>query len=365
MGVLKRTPLYPLYEKGGAKTVEFGGWEMPVQFSSILDEHEAVRSRAGLFDVSHMGELKVSGRDALALIQMLITNDASKMVVNQAIYSPMCYPDGGTVDDLLIYRLDEEDYLVVVNAANIEKDLAWMERHFEGEGRIENLSDQMALLALQGPRSESVLQRLTEEDLSGIAPFHCKQNVRVAGADVMVSRTGYTGEEGFELFLSSEEAPMLWEKILQAGEEEGVIPCGLGARDTLRLEARLPLYGQELSPEITPLEAGLSRWVKLDKGVDFIGKEALAEQKEKGAARKIAGIEMIDRGIPRHGYPVFAGGERVGEVTSGSFSPTLKKNIGLALLPASLATPGQILQVEIRGKRLEASVVKTPFYKRA
>ncbi|MBE3553409.1 MAG: glycine cleavage system aminomethyltransferase GcvT [Thermicanus sp.] len=364
MGSLKRTPLYPLYGKYGAKTIEFGGWEMPVQFTSILAEHEAVRKRAGLFDISHMGEIRVSGPDALSLIQLLITNDASQMKIGQAIYSPMCYPDGGTVDDLLVYRLNAEEYLLIVNAANIEKDLEWIRRHFDGEGEIENLSDAMALLALQGPLAQSLLSRLTGEDLNEIRPFSFKQGVMLDGISVLLSRTGYTGEDGFEIFVSPEEALSLWETILEVGKEEGVLPCGLGARDTLRLEAKLPLYGQELSPEITPLEAGLNPWVKLEKPVDFIGKEALREQKENGLQRRLVGIEMIDRGIPRHGYPVFLGEEEVGVVTSGTHSPTLEKSIALILVKRGVAEIGQELAVEIRGKKLKAKVVKTPFYKR-
>lgn len=363
MQELKRTPLYPLYEKYGAKTVPFGGWEMPVQFSSIVKEHLAVRSKAGLFDVSHMGEFRVKGPDALPLIQMLVTNDVSKMEIGQAIYSPMCYPDGGTVDDLLIYRLDVEEYLMIVNAANIEKDLEWITRHHEGNVEIEDLSDRTALLALQGPLAERILQKLTDENLSLLFPFHFRQDVKVAGANLLVSRTGYTGEDGFELYCSPEDALMLWEEILRVGEDEGVIPCGLGARDTLRLEARLPLYGQELSPEISPLEAGLRPWVKLDKE-DFIGKEPLLEQMTNGVPRKLVGIEMVDRGIARHGYPIFQQGEEVGLITSGSYSPTLEKNIGLALVSSKASEPGTELEVEIRGKRLRSVVVKTPFYKR-
>ncbi|UWE04744.1 glycine cleavage system aminomethyltransferase GcvT [Laceyella sacchari] len=362
MSELKRTPLYETYCTE-AKMVPFGGWEMPVQFVGIKQEHEAVRTKAGLFDVSHMGEVRISGSGALSFIQKITTNDASRLQIGDAQYAIMCYPDGGTVDDLLVYRTGENEYLLVINASNIEKDVAWMKKHQTDEVKIENISDDIAQLALQGPLAESVLQTLTETDLSEIKFFKFKQNVNVAGVPTLVSRTGYTGEDGFELYFARAEAPKLWREILAAGKEQGVLPCGLGARDTLRFEARLPLYGQELSPEISPLEAGLGFAVKLDKG-DFIGRDALAKQKESGLARKLVGIEMIDRGIPRSHYPVYAGDERIGEVTTGTQSPTLKKNVGLALLKTEFTDLDQVVEVEIRGKRLKARVVKVPFYKR-
>ncbi|MBO8171265.1 MAG: glycine cleavage system aminomethyltransferase GcvT [Bacillaceae bacterium] len=365
MSDLKRTPLFPVYKDYGAKTIDFGGWELPVQFSGILEEHRAVRERAGLFDVSHMGEIVVQGPDALALIQKLVTNDASKLADNQAQYSAMCYPDGGTVDDLLIYKRGDQDYVLVVNAANIEKDFEWIQEHAEGDVTIRNISDEVALLALQGPHAEQILQKLTDEALAAIKPFYFKQDVSIAGnKTMMVSRTGYTGEDGFEIYLPAEHAIDVWKAILDAGEEEGVLPCGLGARDTLRFEARLPLYGQELTKEITPIEAGIGFAVKVDKEVDFIGKAILAEQKKNGAPRKLVGIEMIDRGIPRSHYPVYAEGRQVGEVTTGTQSPTLKKNVGLALIESEFAELGREVEVEIRKKRLKAEIVKTPFYRR-
>ncbi|MCF6094199.1 glycine cleavage system aminomethyltransferase GcvT [Microaerobacter geothermalis] len=364
MSQLKRTPLFPVYEKYGGKTIDFGGWELPVQFSKIQEEHEAVRSRAGLFDVSHMGEVMVKGKDALSYIQMLITNDVSKLEVNQALYSPMCYPDGGTVDDLLVYKLADDEYLLVINASNIEKDVEWMKKHLEGEVTVTNVSSETAQLALQGPLAEQVLQKLTDTDLSHIGFFRFHKNMDLDGIQALVSRTGYTGEDGFEIYLSPEDAISLWDKILEAGKDEGVLPCGLGARDTLRFEAKLPLYGQELTADITPIEAGLGFAVKTDKVEDFIGKEVLKDQKENGAPRKLVGIEMIDRGIPRSHYPVYAGDEKIGEVTTGTQSPTLKKNVGLVLIKKEYAELGQELDVEIRGKRLKAAVVKTPFYKR-
>ncbi|MBO2534049.1 aminomethyltransferase [Planifilum fulgidum] len=361
MSQLKRTPLYEVY-KDQAKMVNFSGWELPVQFSGIIAEHEAVRTRAGLFDVSHMGEVEISGPDALDLIQRLTTNDASKLVPGKAQYSIMCYPNGGTVDDLLIYR-GTDSFLLVLNAANVEKDVEWIEKHASGEVRVRNLSNQMAQLALQGPLAERVLGKLTDADLSSIGFFRFRDDVKLAGTVAMVSRTGYTGEDGFEIYLNPEDAPKVWREILEAGKEEGVLPCGLGARDTLRFEACLPLYGRELSPNITPIEAGLGFAVKPEKG-DFIGRDVLAEQKAEGPPRKLVGLEMIDRGIPRTHYPVYAGEEKIGEVTTGTQSPTLKKSVGLALIRAEYAEPGNEVEVEIRGRRLRAAVVKTPFYRR-
>jgi aminomethyltransferase len=365
MTELKRTPLFEVYKEYGGKTIDFGGWELPVQFSSIKEEHEAVRTRAGLFDVSHMGEVIVTGPDSLNYLQKMLTNDISKIKTGGAQYNAMCYENGGTVDDLLVYKLEDNHYLLVVNASNIDKDYKWLEDRLEGNVTIDNLSEKMAQLALQGPIAEKVLQKLAgDSDLSGIGFFKFQQEVKLNGKVALVSRTGYTGEDGFEVYCDSSDAVELWKAILSAGEEEGVIPCGLGARDTLRFEATLALYGQELSPEITPLEAGIGFAVKLNKEADFIGKEALKQQKEQGASRKLVGIEMIDRGIPRHGYPVYKGEELIGEVTTGTQSPSLKKNIGLVLIKNEHAVLESELEVEIRGKRLKAKVVSTPFYKR-
>lgn len=364
MCTLKRTPLFEVYAKYGAKTIDFGGWELPVQFSSIKEEHEAVRTKAGLFDVSHMGEIEVKGTDSLNFLQKVLTNDVSKIKDGGAQYTAMCYENGGTVDDLLVYRKGENDYLLVVNAANIEKDFGWLTSHQFGDVKLENISDETAQLALQGPLAEKVLQKLTTTALSEIKFFKFQDNVDLKGVKALVSRTGYTGEDGFEIYCPSEDAVMLWDLILAAGKEEGVIPCGLGARDTLRFEATLPLYGQELSKDITPIEAGIGFAVKTDKEVEFIGQKVLKEQKEKGTFRKLVGIEMIDKGIPRHGYPVYVGEELVGEVTTGTQSPTLKKNIGLVLMKREYADIGTEVEVQVRKKRLKAKVVKTPFYKR-
>jgi aminomethyltransferase len=363
--MLKRTPLFPVYGRYGAKTIDFGGWELPVQFSSIKEEHEAVRTRAGLFDVSHMGEFVVKGSGSLAFLQKMMTNDVAKLTDGRAQYTLMCYEDGGTVDDLLIYKKADGEYLLVVNAANIEKDFAWLNEHAFGGVQLENVSAEIAQLALQGPLAEQVLQKLANIDLSTLKFFAFQDNVDLQGVKALVSRTGYTGEDGFEIYCRAEDAIALWEAILEAGKEEGVIPCGLGARDTLRFEAALPLYGQELSKDITPIEAGLGFAVKTNKEMDFIGKEVLKKQKEEGTARKLVGIEMMDKGIPRHGYKVFANGEEVGFITTGTQSPTLKKNIGLALMKTEFAGLGSEVEVEIRGKRLKAKVIATPFYKRA
>ena len=365
--VLKRTPLFESYKKLGAKVIDFGGWELPVQFSSILEEHEAVRTQAGLFDVSHMGQFIVEGKDAESFINTIVSNDITKVEVDQAQYSAMCYEDGGTIDDLIVYKLADEKYLFVPNAANIDKDYAWLNEHLKGDVTLKNISDEIGLLAIQGPKTESILQKLTDIDLSKIVFYHFAQNVTIAGIpDILVSRTGYTGEDGFELYLAGDKVAELWDKLLEAGKEEGLKPCGLGARDTLRLEARLNLYGQELTKDISPLEAGIGFAVKTAKESDFIGKEALVKQKEEGVKRKIVAIELTGRGIPRHGYKVFsAGDEEIGEVTSGTQSPTLKKSIGLALVAAEHSKIGTELKVEVRNKKIDAVVVKAPFYKRA
>ncbi|WP_066074117.1 glycine cleavage system aminomethyltransferase GcvT [Neobacillus soli] len=364
MTELKRTPLFDVYKENGGKTIDFGGWELPVQFSSIKEEHEAVRTRAGLFDVSHMGEVEVKGADSLSYLQKMMTNDISKIKNGAAQYTAMCYENGGTVDDLLVYKIEDNHYLLVVNASNIDKDYNWLEEHLDGDVSLENLSEKTAQLALQGPLAEKVLQKLTDTDLSEIGFFKFQQEVTVNGKKTLVSRTGYTGEDGFEIYCDASDVVDLWRAILSSGEAEGILPIGLGARDTLRFEANLALYGQELSPEISPLEAGIAFAVKLNKEADFIGKEALKQQKENGLPRKTVGIEMIDRGIPRHGYPVYHGEVLIGEVTTGTQSPTLKKNIGLALIKTEFAGLDSEVEVEIRGKRLKATVVPTPFYKR-
>jgi aminomethyltransferase len=358
---LKKTLLYDKHVSLGAKMIDFGGWMMPLQYSGIIQEHQAVRSEAGLFDVSHMGEIMVEGKAAGEFIQRLITNDISRLKDSQVLYTLMCYPDGGTVDDILIYKLNDDKYLIVVNAANTEKDLEWMESHREGTVAVNDVSEQYALLALQGPRAQDILQKLVDIPLEQLRFFRFIDEVNIAGIPGLISRTGYTGEDGFEVYVSAHSVSRLWDEIMEAGKEYNLVPAGLGARDTLRFEAALPLYGQELSGEISPLEAGLDRFVKLDKG-GFIGREALIKQSRDGVQRKLAGLEMVDRGIARHGYQVKADDKIIGHVTSGNFSPTLKKNLALALLDTRFAEEGTLVDISVRNKLLKAKVVKTPFY---
>lgn len=361
---LKRTPLFEVYKNHGAKTIDFGGWDLPVQFSSIKDEHEAVRSKAGLFDVSHMGEINVKGKDSLAFLQRLMTNDVSLVKDSGCQYTAMCYENGGTIDDLLIYKKSDEHYLLIVNASNIDKDFEWLTQHVFGDIEVSNISNEIGLLAIQGPLSQTILQKLTSLDLNEIKAFKFMDDVEISGKKVLVSRTGYTGEDGFEIYCASSDAVSLWNAILEAGKDN-ILPCGLGARDTLRFEANLALYGQELTDTITPIEAGIGFAVRPNKDADFFGKEVLKKQKEEGAPRKIVGIEMIDKGIPRHGYEVFVGEDQIGEVTTGTQSPTLKKNIGLALIRKEYAELGREVEVQVRKKRLKAVIVATPFYKRS
>ncbi|WP_339177914.1 glycine cleavage system aminomethyltransferase GcvT [Oceanobacillus sp. FSL W7-1293] len=367
MSELKRTPIFPAYERV-AKTIDFGGWDLPVQFSGIKEEHVAVRTKAGLFDVSHMGEVLVSGPESVHFLQTTLTNDVTKLVPNKAQYTFMCYENGGTVDDLIVYMLAENEYLLVVNAANTGKDVAWLQEqnNFNPNVTIENVSENYAQLALQGPKAEQILQKIVKEPLQDISFFRFKKDIEMEGmkGKALISRTGYTGEDGFEIYLDSENGKDLWNTLLEKGKEEGIQPIGLGARDTLRFEANLALYGQELSADISPLEAGLDFAVKLNKGVDFIGKEALEQQAANGTERKLAGIEMIDKGIPRHGYPVYQGDTEIGFVTSGTQSPTLNKNIGLVLIQSDSAKIGAEVEVQVRKRRLKAKVVKTPFYRR-
>ena len=361
---LKRTPLFEIYSNWGAKTIDFGGWELPVQFSSIKEEHEAVRTKAGLFDVSHMGEIIVSGPNAELFLQKMLTNDLSKLKVGKVQYTIMCYEDGGTVDDLIVYKLSDTKFLLVVNASNTDKDYEWLIQHKDDGVNIENVSESFGQLALQGPASEGILQKLTTTPLNEIKFFSFKEEVQIGEVNALVSRTGYTGEDGFEIYCNAEDTLYLWNTILEAGKEDGLLPCGLGARDTLRFEATLPLYGQELSKSITPISVGLNFAVKVQKEIDFIGKEVLKSQIESGPSSKLVGIEMIDRGIPRHGYKVFKDGVEIGEVTSGTQIPTTKRNIGLALVPKEFTEIGTELEVEIRGKHLKVKVVPIPFYKR-
>jgi len=360
---LKRTPLYEQHLALGARLVEFGGWEMPVQYSSILEEHRAVRTRAGLFDVSHMGEFKVEGKDALAFLQYLVPNDVARLAINQALYTQLCLPDGGTIDDLIIYHLAGDRYMLVVNAANIDKDFAWVEKQARNfDVQVTNQSDANALLALQGPEAQAILQPLTGVDLSGIRYYHCAQG-RVNDINCIISRTGYTGEDGFELYCDPAHAIKLWNDLLAAGKERGLLPAGLGARDTLRLEAGYCLYDHELNEQTNPLEARLGWTVKLDKG-DFIGRNALVKVKGEGPKRKLIGIEMIERGVSRGGYAVYENDQLIGALTSGAPSPTLNKNIGMGYVEAAYAIVDTTVLIDIRGKRTAARIVALPFYKR-
>lgn len=369
MSELKRTPLFPEYEKHGAKTIDFGGWDLPVQFSSIKQEHQTTRTKAGLFDVSHMGEIIIKGPKSLEFLQKMTTNDVSKLTPGRAHYTFMCYEDGGTVDDFLIYMMSENNYFLVVNAANTDKDFEWLTKNNDystEDVKITNASSEYVQVALQGPKAEEILQLMTETKLSEIKFFRFDAQVLLNGVTVpaIVSRTGYTGEDGFEIYINKFSGRDLWTATLEAGKDKGIEPIGLGARDTLRFEANLPLYGQELSKDITPIEAGLSFAVKINKESAFIGKEVLKEQIENGTKRKLVNIEMIDKGIPRHGYDVYNNEEKVGFVTSGTQSPTLQKNIGMALVDSTLANEGTELYVQVRKRTLKAIVVKAPFYKR-
>lgn len=364
MPEVQQTPLYEIHQAYGGKIVEFGGWLLPVQYSGILEEHQAVRERAGLFDVSHMGEVSVKGVGALDYLNHLVTNDVSRLVVNQVQYSPMCYPDGGTVDDLLIYMYSDTHYLLIINAANIDKDWDWFQKNSDGFAvKLENLSHQIAQLALQGPAAQRILAQMTDSPLGELKYYRFIPEVWIAGKKTMLSRTGYTGEDGFEIYCQSKDAAHLWNELMAAGKAEGLLPAGLGCRDTLRFESCLPLYGHELSANISPLEAGLFRFVKLDKA-EFNGKGVLTDQKINGTSRKCVGFVLTGRGIARAGYPVLAEGQVIGSVTTGSYAPTLGRNVGLALVETRFSSVGQKFAIEIRGKSINAEVVAKPFYKR-
>lgn len=359
---LKRTPLYEEHVRAGAKIVPFAGYEMPVQYpTGIIQEHKAVRERAGLFDVSHMGELEIRGGDALGLLQYVTTNDASKIAVGQAQYTVLCNEDGGAIDDCIVYRF-EDHYLVVVNASNKDKDRDHITQYAERFGtQVIDRSDETALLALQGPRAQRVLERLTEAQLNTIAYYHFAEG-DVADVPAIISRTGYTGEDGFELYLPADSAVRVWTRILEAGQDEGVLPVGLGARDSLRLEMGYILYGNDLDERRTPLEAGLGWVTKLDKG-EFVGREALQKQKGDGVRDRLVAFVLQERGFPRHGYEIRIDGEPAGEVTSGVHAPSLEKGVGLAYVPVEAARPGTMIDVMVRGKAVPAEIVRPPFYK--
>lgn len=359
----------------GARMVDFAGWDMPVEYpphgdrktGGLIAEHMAVRASVGIFDVSHMGDIRIHGREALAGIQRMTMNDATKLVIGQCQYSALLYPEGTFVDDVIVHRLGEDDYLLVINAGTREKDVNWVVGQADSfDCRVQNLSDDFTQIAIQGPNGVKVLQKLTDADLSKVKFYWFTHGTVCGLPNTMIARTGYTAEDGFEIYVPSDEATSarVWNEVMEAGKEFGVLPCGLGARNTLRLEGCLPLYGHEISESITVWEAGLDRFLKMDKG-DFVGRTALAEQKEEGIARKLVGLENVERGIPRDGYKVFSpSGKEVGYVTSGSPGPFLKKNIALAYVPIELSAAGTELNVEIRGQMVKCKVIPTPFYKR-
>ncbi|MEE8147690.1 MAG: glycine cleavage system aminomethyltransferase GcvT [Longimicrobiales bacterium] len=357
------TPLYDRHVQGGARMVDFAGWQMPVQYAGLTAEHGAVRERAGLFDVSHMGEIRVRGSGAQDFLQRLTPNDVVRLTQGRAHYSALLTERGTYLDDLLVYRLGEEEFLLVVNAANTASDLEWIVSRLPDGVEVEDASSDFALLALQGPKSEDILQPLTDVELSSLKYYRFAQG-KVAGLPAIVSRTGYTGEDGFELYLAAEASPELWDRLLEAGESLGLVPAGLGARNTLRLEAGLALYGHEIDDTTTPFEAGLEWTVKLGKG-DFVGREALKRQKESGPERRLVGLALTGRGIAREGHPVLVQGQKVGSVTSGTWSPTLEKALGMAYVPRQLAEPGTPLSVEVRGRLVDGVIVELPFYQRA
>ena len=364
---LKKTPLNAAHRALSGKMVDFGGWDMPVQYAAgVIAEHLRTREYAGLFDVSHMGEIWVEGEDAIAFVNRITTNDVTKLVDGQAHYSALTNEEGGVVDDLLVYRFDQDKLLLVVNAGTTEKDWDWITSHKKDENiTLTNASADYCQIAIQGPKGLEIAQKLTDEDLSEIKYYHFTVG-KFDGVDAIISRTGYTGEDGFEVYAAAEYADQLWNKILETGNygaEDGILPAGLAARNTLRLESAMSLYGHELGDDISPLEANLGWICKLNKG-DFIGRDKLVALKENGLERKLVGFEMVDRGIGRDDHEIYINDKKVGKVTSGSPAPFLKKNIGLAFVPAEFANIGQEIKIDVRGKKLAAVVVPTPFYKR-
>lgn len=357
-----KTPLYDTHVKYGGKIVPFGGYLLPVQYGAgVIAEHMAVRTACGLFDVSHMGEITCIGSDAVKNLNHLLTNDYTTMYDGQAKYSPMCNEEGGVVDDLIVYKVRDDHYFIVVNAANKDKDFAWMKAHEFGDAVFTDISAQVAQIALQGPKAEEILKKLVKEEDIPVKYYSCKFHRTIGGMDCIISRTGYTGEDGFEFYLAAEEAPKMWELLLETGKEYGLIPCGLGARDTLRLEAAMPLYGHEMNDEISPIEAGLGIFVKMGKE-EFIGKDAL---EAKGTpAKKRVGLKVTGRGIIREHADVYVGDTKIGITTSGTHCPYLKAPLAMALLDTEYTTVGTVAEVDVRGRRVAAEVVKLPFYKR-
>lgn len=358
----KKTPLYDVHAACGGKIVPFAGYLLPVQYGSgVIAEHMAVREAAGLFDVSHMGEVVFSGKDALANINNLFVNDFTNMTVGQVRYSPMCNPYGGIIDDLIVYKKRETEYFVVINASNRDKDVLWMRKNLIGDVIFEDISDSVAQLALQGPKAVEIMERLVLKEFLPAKYYHFIDNVSVNGIECLVSRTGYTGEDGFELYCSPRKAAELWETLMNAGKDYGLIPCGLGARDTLRLEAAMPLYSHEMTDEITPYEAALGNYVKASKS-SFIGKKAL--EGRESPSRKRVGLRMTDRGIAREHEDVYSGDVKIGFTTSGTHCPYLKQAVAMAILGIEYCQPGTVVEIDVRGRRLKAEVVALPFYSR-
>lgn len=360
--MVRRTPLNEAHRKLGARLVDFAGWEMPVQYTSVIGEHEAVRNAVGLFDVSHMGEIEFRGPGALETANRLISNDLARCADGQAVYAGLLNEQGTFVDDVVAYRFSPEHIFICVNASNREKDFAWMQAHAQGVKPVDR-SDEFAQIAVQGPKAAGLVQRLSKADLSNVGTYRFTQG-EVAGLKCIISRTGYTGEDGFELYCAPNDAEKLWNALLQEGQGDGVKPCGLGARDSLRTEMKYALYGNDIDDAHTALEAGLGWIVKLDKPGGFIGKAALETQKAEGVKRKLVGFQITGSGIPRHGYALMKGGQKVGEVTSGTMGPSVKKPIGIGYVPTELSAEGSTFDVDIRGRPVPAQVVKTPFWKK-
>jgi len=356
---LIKTPFYDFHVAAGAKMVNFAGFHMPVQYKRITSEHLAVRNNVGLFDLSHMGEFEVSGKDALAFLQKTTTNNVATLDVDKIQYSCMTTPTGGIVDDLLVYRLQDR-YFIVVNASNIQKDFAWLQSHLSGEVQLTNLSDRTGLLAIQGPHAQGVLQKVTDYDLDNMA-YYTSAVAKIAGVEFLFSRTGYTGEDGFEIYIPPQHCAGLWNALTEAGQQYDLELIGLGARDTLRLEMKMALYGNDIDETTTPIEAGLGWIVSFDK--DFIGQDVIARQKEEKPSRRLVCLEFEGKVFPRHGYEIYDGDEVVGKITSGTFSPSLKKPIAMGYVPRSMSKIGSTVEIKIRGTKYPAIVVKPPFYK--
>ena len=356
---VKQTPLYDMHRQLGARMIPFGGWAMPVSYRGIIEEHVCVRNQAGLFDVSHMGEIEISGPQAETAVQYLTLNDIRTLEPYQLQYSAMCNDDGGLLDDLTVCRLASDRFVLIVNAANIDKDFNWIAQHLPEGAKATNLSDAKALLALQGPESQFILQHLTEADLPGLAYYHALP-ARVANLDLLITRTGYTGEDGFELLVDAADAVALWQALMDAGRDSGLLPIGLGARDTLRLEARYLLYGVDMDETCNPFEVGLSWMTRLSKG-SFIGREALLNLKEAGLRRRLVGFVMQERGVPRTHYAVKTDGAVIGSVTSGTMSPTLGQAVGTAMVDIAYAKKDTEFAIDVRGKAIQARVVPPPF----